>query len=204
MIAYLFSMNFTLVFLGIMSGLPASHWPAVYHIAGISIISAAVFSLTGSLESRTKTLELSDIKSVSLSEPRFAAMLLITFFSLAGIPCFCGFAGIYGILSGMFAQMPVLSSLALAGIILSFITCMNALGKIMKFNSPDSVSGLKKDNAAKRGNNASLPMTDLNKNEFYVILPLSLLLMFAGLMPGLFSDAFLPDTGEAAAGETNG
>ena len=205
MIAYLLSMNFTLVFLGIMSNIPASHWPAVYHISGISIIAAAIFSLTGALESRTKTVELSDIKSVSLSEPRFASMLLIAFFSMAGIPCFCGFAGIYGILSGMFATMPALSGLALSGIILSFISCMNALGRIIRFNRMEPASDSKKDNSlTRRGNDAALPMSDLNKNEFYVILPLSLLLIFAGMMPGLFSKTFLPEACEAIAGETNG
>lgn len=184
MLSYTLSLNYTVVLMALFSAGAAAISASAFHIVSLSIVSAAAFSLAGALESRSKTLVFSDFGIVSVKEAKFSVLMIITFFSLAGLPCFGGFAGLYGIERIIFASAPVAASIVLASLLLSFSCCIYALGKIISFGGKRQKTAIK---------SADFFPADLNLNEFLVIMPLAAILLFAGLMPGKFADIFLSD-----------
>ena len=141
---------------------------ALVHGWSVALASAAVLSLVSLLVERRGSTVLGDYGGLAKPMPVFSLLLAASFFALSGIPGTLGFVGELLVLAGGFARSPVLTLVALLGVLLTGACLLRgfravALGPV--------------ENPENRG------LIDLGWSERLGVLALLLPLIALGVMP---------------------
>lgn len=123
--------HMSFVVLGIFSLKQHAVVGSVIHMLSHGLCIAALFILFGLLVERRSTRELSEFGGLAKPMPMFAALLAIVVLGQVGAPGTSGFVGALLVFLGSFPDRPLVTLLALAGMVLGAGALLRAMGKVM-------------------------------------------------------------------------
>jgi NADH-quinone oxidoreductase subunit M len=178
LIAYSSVSHMGFVLLGLASLTGEGIAGAVFQMFSHGVISAMLFLLVGVIYDRTQDRTISNYSGLSSRMKKFTAFVLIAFFASMGLPGFSGFIGEILVFLGAF-RAPASNGLlhesfaviATSGLILGAAYYLWTLQR-MFFGPFDLKGGI--DPAQ---------MRDLDKREYIMLVPLSLVTFFFGIFP---------------------
>jgi NADH-quinone oxidoreductase subunit M len=131
------------------------------------VAAAGLFYLVGLLEERCGARGLGDFGGLSSVTPRMAvAFFMLTFCSL-GLPFMAGFAAEFLIFSGSFAVAPGITAMATLGLLATAVFLLTMLQKVFTGPTPERHRA----------------MPDLSLMETLILIPLLILIFWAGMAP---------------------
>jgi NADH-quinone oxidoreductase subunit M len=107
--------------LGLVAGTAVSVTGSAVQMINHGISTGALFLLVGVLYDRTHTRLIADYGGIVGKVPVFAFLFLVFTLSSIALPLTNGFVGEFMILSGSFSTFPLLTSIALAGVVLGAV-----------------------------------------------------------------------------------
>jgi len=131
------------------------------------LAAAGLFYMVGLLEERSSFRERDDFGGLSAVTPRFAAVFFILTFCSLGLPFMAGFAAEFLIFSGTFAVAPGVTVAATLGLLATAVFLLTMLQRV--FTGPT--------------NEHLLSMPDLSRRETLIVVPLLILVFWAGISP---------------------
>ena len=132
------------------------------------ISSAAVFFLVGVIYERTHTRKLEEYGGLRKIMPIYAGVLGISMFSSLGLPGLNGFVGEFLVFKGAFPIVPLVSSLATIGLVITSVFLLGMMQKVCFGPLNEKWKGL----------------TDMNLREIGIIVVLMFFMFWIGLYPG--------------------
>jgi NADH-quinone oxidoreductase subunit M len=132
------------------------------------IAAAGLFYLVGLLETRAGSRGLDDFGGLSAVTPRFAAAFFLLTFCSLGLPFMAGFAAEFLIFSGSFAVAPGITTVATVGLLATAVFLLTMLQKVFTGATPERHQA----------------MVDLTLRETLIVIPLLILVFWAGISPG--------------------
>ena len=132
------------------------------------IAAAGLFYLVGLLEARSGSRGLGDFGGLSAVTPRFAAAFFLLTFCSLGLPFMAGFAAEFLIFSGSFAVAPEVTVIATVGLLATAVFLLTMLQKVFTGPTPERHKA----------------MADLTWCETLIVIPLLILVFWAGISPG--------------------
>ncbi|CAG5008269.1 NADH-quinone oxidoreductase subunit M [Dyadobacter sp. CECT 9275] len=173
MIAYSSVSHMGFVLLGIASFTAEGVNGAIYQMVSHGVLSAMLFLLTGVIYDRTHDRQIDHYRGLITVMPRFTILTGIAFFASLGLPGFSGFVGELFTLMGAFQSelMPVwIPALSTIGIVLAAAYFLWTYQR-MFFGAY----------WYKHGHVGE----DLTKREYILLIPLAILAVLLGILPGL-------------------
>lgn len=148
---------------------------AVLQMVNHGITTGALFLLVGVIEARSGSRKLSDFGGLSLKVPVLATVLFIAALSSLGLPGLNSFTGEFLALLGILQNNIVLGVLATAVVVPAAWYIVRLFQGVFNGHQPTEghIAGL-----LRRGQFA-----DLSLNEFFVLLPLLVLIFYIGFQP---------------------
>jgi NADH-quinone oxidoreductase subunit M len=140
----------------------------ILQIFAHGIAAAGLFYLVGLLEARTGSRGLADFGGLSAVTPRFAAAFFLLTFCSLGLPFMAGFAAEFLIFSGSFAVAPGVTVVATVGLLATAVFLLTMLQKVFTGATPERHQA----------------MVDLTLRETLIVIPLLILVFWAGISPG--------------------
>jgi NADH-quinone oxidoreductase subunit M len=132
------------------------------------VAAAGLFYLVGLLEARSGSRGLGDFGGLSAVTPRFAAAFFLLTFCSLGLPFMAGFAAEFLIFSGSFAVAPGITAVATVGLLATAVFLLTMLQKVFTGPTPERHQA----------------MADLTLRETLIVVPLLILVFWAGISPG--------------------
>ncbi len=163
--------------LGFVAFNVASTTGSLYQMLNHGISTGALFLLVGVLYDRKHTRLIADYGGLAAKVPVFAFLFLVFTLSSIALPLTNGFIGEFLILSGSFQTFPILTAVAVIGVILGAIYMLGLYMKTMYGELDESKNG---------------DLTDVNSRELLVFTPLFALVFVMGIMPGPFLRVMTP------------
>ena len=173
LIAYSSVAHMGFVTLGIFAANPQGLDGAVFQMLSHGIISAALFLVVGVIYDRAHTREIAAFGGLVNRMPVFAAVFLLFTLGNLGLPGTSGFVGEFLAMLGTFQASPLAAALAATGVILSAAYALWLYRRVV-FGAL-TASHLQ-------------AMTDLDRRERVMFLPLVLATLILGIFPWLASD----------------
>ncbi|MFQ5964624.1 MAG: NADH-quinone oxidoreductase subunit M [Candidatus Scalinduaceae bacterium] len=168
LVAYSSVSHLGFVMLGIfvfnIQGMEGSILQMINH--GLS--TGALFLLVGMIYERRHTRMIVDFGGLTKQIPIFAVFFMIMTLSSIGLPGLNGFVGEFLVLVGVFKSNVIYATLATTGVILSACYMLWMFQRVM-FN--------------KLSNPENQKLSDLNKREWAVLLPITILVFWIGIYP---------------------
>jgi NADH-quinone oxidoreductase subunit M len=197
MIGYSSVMHMGYAFLGIAAGTTLGIGGVVLMMVAHGLSVALLFLLATSVHHRTQTFALDEMGGLALRAPVLAALFVAATFASIGLPGFANFWGELTIFVALWKLSPLITALAVAGVVLSAIYGLRAAARVFFGPATERFTEV----AAKH------PPTDLTWAERIPALILVGALLFVGFWPKSMStpinDAVvamkLPATPAAAA-----
>lgn len=178
MIAYSSVSHMGFVLLGIAAFTPEGFNGAIYQMVSHGVLSAMLFLLTGVLYDRTHDRRIDHYRGLITVMPQYTIITGIAFFASLGLPGFSGFVGELFTLMGAFQSdaLPVwIPAISTLGIVL-------AAGYFLWTYQRMFFSSFWYKNA-----NTQV-LTDLTRREKLMLVPLVILTILIGILPGLLFD----------------
>ncbi len=177
LVAYSSVAHLGFVILGIFALTPEGISGAVLQMVNHGLSTGALFLLVGMIYERRHSRMLSDFGGVWAVMPVYAAFLLVTMLSSAGLPGLNGFVGEFSILVGAFQANRAAAVLGAVGVIIAAWYLLHAFRETMQgpLEKPEN----------KR-------LTDLTRREALILAPIVVLFFVIGLFPNLFFDRINP------------
>ena len=148
---------------------------AIIQMVNHGLSTGALFLLVGIIYERTHTREISEYGGIAKIVPFFAFALLFASLSSIGLPGLNGFVGEFLILLGAF-KSPVLGSwwytvFAASGVIFAAVYLLWMYQRVVfgEVKNPKMNS-----------------LTDMNKREMLVLIPIFIFIVWIGIYPGTF------------------
>ena len=181
--------HFSLIVLAIY-GLTFTGWTgAVYQILNDGVVEAALFLLLGALELRYGSCEIGEFGGVAARLPRLASFFVIATLAMIGLPMLNSFVGEFIILSSTFTQVSRGWTIAAAlGIILGAAYMLWLVQRLF-YGSESTLTAAKSPG-------------DLNTGELLTLIPVVVLMLVMGLMPGPWLAAIETSSRPPALNET--
>jgi len=157
------------IVLGIFAMTEESLSGAILQMFAHGVTTAAMFLLADMLYRRYPSHTIADFQGVAKQAPAFTFLFMITLMASVGLPGLSGFVGEFMILIGAFASdtiSHVFSALAALGVILAAVYLLNMFRKVM-FGEANVAS--------------SESITDVNRREVGIMLPLIIFMFWVGL-----------------------
>jgi NADH-quinone oxidoreductase subunit M len=129
--------------------------------------TGALFFLAGCLHARTDSWDLDDYGGLRVAAPAFAGVMGVAMFANLGLPGLAGFVGEFFIFRGAWATLPLFSTLAVIGLIITALALLLMFQRV--FLGP-----LNRD---------LLRVPDLRPAELWTMLPILALLLLLGVYP---------------------
>ena len=174
LVAYSSVAHMGFVVLGIFAMQKEAMSGAVLQMINHGISTGALFLLVGMVYDRRHSREIKDFQGIAKQMPTFTLFFIIATMSSIGLPGLNGFVGEFLILLGSFGS-PVIDQwvvvVATTGVILAAVYMLWMFRRVM-FGELD-----KAENQA---------LTDLNRNEVAVLIPLTLLMFIIGFYASPF------------------
>ncbi len=175
MIAYSSVAHMGLIVLGVMSFDKTAVSGAILQMVNHGVSTGALFLLVGIIYERRHTRLLSEYGGIFKVMPYFAFFFILTSLSSIGLPGLNGFIGEFLIFVGSFRTYPILTVIAVSGVVLSAIYMLSAVEKM--FYGPIT----KKENEN---------LNDLNIREWIYMIPLAAMMFLIGIYPQPFLKEF--------------
>lgn len=178
LIAYSSVSHMGFVLLGIASVTPEGVAGAVYQMFSHGIISAMLFVIAGVLYDRTHDRTIGNYSGLSLKMKSYTAFVLVAFFASMGLPGFSGFIAELMVFLGSFKSNSTngllhesFAIIATSGLVLGAAYYLWTLQR-MFFGAFDLKGGI-----------TETQITDVDKREYLMLLPLALSALFFGIFP---------------------
>src|SRR5687768_15776677 len=168
LVAYSSVSHLGFVMLGIFALTLQSVQGALMVMINHGISTGALFLLIGMMYERTHTRLIAAYGGIARVVPMFAALLVLVALSSIGLPGTNGFIGEFLVLIGAFRTYPVLATIATTGVIFAAAYLLWAIQRIL-FNPLDKP--------------ANAHLTDLNRREVALMIPLVVIIIWLGLYP---------------------
>jgi NADH-quinone oxidoreductase subunit M len=169
LVAYSSVSHLGFVMLGIWGVSVISVQGALMVMISHGISTGALFLMIGMIYERRHTRLIEAYGGIARVVPIFSLLLTVVALSSIGLPGLNGFVGEFLVLLGSFGRYPWATGLATTGVIFAAAYLLWALQRMI-FNRLD-----KPENEA---------LTDLNRRELAVLLPLIVGIVWLGLFPG--------------------
>jgi len=177
LIAYSSVAHMGFVTLGIFTATTQGIEGGIYQMLSHGIISAALFLCVGVVYDRLHSRDIDRYGGLVKNMPRYATVFMIFMLGSVGLPGTSGFVGEFLTLLGAFRVDTVVAVFATTGVVLG-ATYMLLLYRNVIFGPQDN-----EDAAA---------MPDLSLREYSYFIPLAILVILLGVMPGLIMDKVSP------------
>lgn len=171
MVAYSSIAHLGLVIVGLFSFNLTAVKGAILEMVNHGISTGALFMLVGVLYGRTHTRDLNAFGGLLRPMPKYYAVFLIVTLASIGVPLTNGFVGEFLILFGAFQRYPLSTLVALTVVIWSAVYMLQAL-RMMFYGKPASTE--------------YADPVDLNAQEFWMFVPVILMIFLIGLWPSPF------------------
>ena len=181
---------FTNNVIGIMGG--------VFMMFSHGFISAGLFYCGGIIFNRFKSYDITTIKNLSTSMPKFSFFVIILIFGNMGLPLTSGFIGEFFVLVGLIKHNYFLTLVVLLVLLLNTIYNIILLTRILYGNLllPSFLSSIKTSNFKSLYKPKWQLITtnqDITRLEFFSLSILSFYSIFFGIWPNLFLNSFTND-----------
>lgn len=150
---------------------------SIYQMLNHGISTPALFLLVGVLYDRKHTRNIADYGGLASKVPLFAFLFLVFTLSSIALPLTNGFIGEFMILLGSFEVFPLLTSLAVLGVILGAVYMLTLYMKTMYGELDEAKNG---------------DLTDVSSRELAAFMPLFALVFYMGIAPNLFLSKMEP------------
>lgn len=177
LVAYSSVAHLGFVMLGIASLSQQAVSGAVLQNINHGLSTGALFLMVGMIYDRRHTRLLSEFGGLWKQIPIFSALFLIVVLSSVGLPGLNGFVGEFAILLGAFQVNPIWAVLGTAGVILAAWYLLTAVRGLIYGPLENPKNKI---------------LSDLNRREIWVLIPIILLFFIIGLFPNLFFDKINP------------
>lgn len=167
MVAYASMSHMGFVLIGVASLNTAGLTGATMQMCTHGVTSAALFLLTGVLESRTGTRDLRSYGGLAAVAPRMTVLVSLALLGSMGLPGLAGFISELHTLIGTFERYGYLSGAATLGVIITAAYSLRAIGKLCFGPISPRFAHFR----------------DLSARELSAALPLSVLILALGLAP---------------------
>ena len=178
LVAYSSVSHMGFVVLGLFSFTELGMQGALYQMLNHGVSTGALFLFVGFIYERRHTRLISDFGGLATPMPWFSTLFVIASLSSVGLPFLNGFVGEFLILIGMWTSRIIdhpwiVTMLASTGVIWAAVYMLWMLQRVLfgKVTNPE--------NAA---------LSDLNRRETVLLLPLLFLMLFMGVYPRVFLD----------------
>ncbi len=165
---------------------------AIFQMVNHGIIITGLFILTGIFYERIGSSNISSVSGLAKQMPRFSAVLFIFILAAIALPLTNGFIGEFVILLAVVKRFSFWGAIAVVGMILSAVYMLSFYRRICfglprrcELNSQSS-NVIKKSNSLGDNEISTVPLRDLRLKEFFVLLPLIILIFLIGIQPQLF------------------
>src|SRR5918996_365070 len=169
LVAYSSVSHLGFVMLGIWGGTLQSVQGALMVMISHGFSTGALFLLIGMLYERRHTRLIADYGGIARVVPVFSLIFSVVALSSIGLPGLNGFVGEFLVLLGSFKAYPWATGIATTGVIFAAAYLLWALQRMI-FNRLDNPENER--------------LTDLNRRELAVLLPLLAGIVWLGLFPG--------------------
>ena len=173
LIAYSSVAHMGFVTMGIFAGNALGVQGAVFQMLSHGLISSALFLCVGVVYDRMHTREIAHYGGLTARMPWYAAIFLMFTMANVGLPGTSGFIGEILTMAGVYEASTWTAFVAASGVILSAVYALT-LYRSMMFGEIT--------------NPAMRAITDIDKRELLVFVPLILGTLWLGLQPGLVLD----------------
>jgi len=119
LVAYSSVSHMGFVLLGLAVLTPMGMAGSMYQMLGHGISSAAMFFCVGILYERAHHRDLNRFGGVALQVPTYTGLAMVAFFASLGLPGLCGFPGEALTFFGSFPVKPILTCIAVSGVVLT-------------------------------------------------------------------------------------
>jgi NADH-quinone oxidoreductase subunit M len=179
MIGYSSVMHMGYAFLGIAAGSALGVGGVVLMMVAHGLSVALLFLLATSVHHRTQTFAMDEMGGLAQKAPVLAALFVAATFASIGLPGLANFWGELAIFVALWKFSPLITALAIAGVIISAIYGLRAAARIFFGPATDRM----KEVATRH------PPADLNWAEKFPALVLLAALLFVGFWPKSMSDS---------------
>jgi len=178
MIAYSSVSHMGFVTLGLASGTEAGINGAMYMMLAHGTISAMLFMVVGVIYERAHHRDMDRFGGLAWVMPKYFIMASFAFFASLGLPGLSGFVAeittFVGAFNGPYRGWAIAS---LAGVVLTAAYYLIALQKIYLGKTPEVYQDKQH-------------FPDLTRVEWAVLLPLAVVTLYMGILPGTFMDMY--------------
>src|SRR5688572_18409453 len=178
LVAYSSVSHMGFVVLGLFSFTELGMQGSLYQMLNHGISTGALFLFVGFIYERRHTRMISEFGGLATPMPWFATLFVIASLSSIGLPFLNGFVGEFLILIGMWTSNAVSRSwivtmLAATGVIWAAVYMLWMLQRVLfgQVNNPENAR-----------------LSDLNRRETALLIPLLILMLFMGVYPRVFLD----------------
>lgn len=182
LVAYSSVSHMGFVLLGLASNTTEGVSGAIFQLVSHGVISAALFLIAGVIYDRTHDRLIANYSGLTSRMPKYAALTVLFFFASLGLPGMSGFIAEVLTILGAFMSASVnglisrgLAAGAVVGLILSAAYYLWTLQRMYfgpfyyRFSDDSELS-------------------DLNRREYILLIPLAVLTLLLGIFPGLLLD----------------
>jgi len=145
------------------------------------LVSSALFIIVTILYDRHHTRIVKYYRGVAVTMPLFALFFLLFTLGNIAVPLSCNFIGEFLSLMTVYSIDPFIGILASSGMVLSACYALFLYNRVCFGSMSQYLEN-------------SLENRDMNRREFFVLLPLGLLTVFLGIYPNLILDYLHPST----------
>ena len=181
LVAYSSVSHMGFVVLGLFSFTELGMQGALYQMLNHGVSTGALFLFVGFIYERRHTRMISDFGGLANPMPWFATLFVIASLSSIGLPFLNGFVGEFLILTGTWTSAIghswIATMLAATGVIWAAVYMLWMLQRVLfgPTTNPENAG-----------------LTDLNRRELGLLLPLLALMLFMGVYPRVFLDRSRP------------
>ena len=182
LVAYSSVSHMGFVVLGLFSFTELGMQGALYQMLNHGVSTGALFLFVGFIYERRHTRMISEFGGLATPMPWFSALFVIASLSSIGLPFLNGFVGEFLILIGTWTSVAVgrpwvVTMLAATGVIWAAVYMLWMLQRVLfgEITNPENAK-----------------LTDLNRREVALLLPLMFLMLFMGVYPRVFLDRSQP------------
>jgi NADH-quinone oxidoreductase subunit M len=177
LIAYSSVSHMGFVTLGIFSGNQQGVDGAMFQMLSHGIISAALFLCVGVVYDRLHTREISRYGGLVKNMPKYATVFMVLMLGSVGLPGTSGFVGEFLSLMGAFQADTLVALFATTGVVFGAAYMLVLYRRVIfgEQKNPDAAA-----------------MPDLNKTEYGILVPLSVMVIIFGVAPGLVMQNISP------------
>lgn len=184
LVAYSSVSHLGYVVLGIFALSVQSVSGGVIQMVNHGLSTGALFLLVGFIYDRTHTRQIADYGGLAASMPRYAVVFIIVTLASIGLPGLNGFVGEFLIIVGSYQTQPVGAVVAALGVILSAVYLLWLVQRVF--------FGAKVVPGAGSGSEDEPVLSDLNRREWAVILPILVMIVVLGVYPRPFLNRIEP------------